>query len=260
MIVGKKRHTNKNTAASSGGWEQIFCSLVLILVAFFAMLVSYSTIQGGRVTNFLQGFGSPSKEYSTSLSEDRVGRVNIYTGGAKTVGGQGVMRPSAPIMESEDGQVSLYMEAVKRLIEEMGAKEALSVERTASGFKLTLGSEVLFPPGGAEFAGTATPYLDRVASFAVEKDLSLRIEGHTDNRPINTRDFPSNWELSTARAVTVLRYLLKNGGLAPDRLTAVGMSEYRPVASNDTPAGRRKNRRVEVHFHHRAETLTGKIE
>jgi len=259
-MMGKRRNRRNNEVASSGGWEQIFCSLVLILVAFFAMLVSYSTIQGGRVTNFLQGFGSPSKEYSTGLSEDHVGRVNIYTGGGKTGGGQGVMRPSAPITESEAGQVSLYMEAMKKLMDEMNEKEAISVERTAGGFKLTLGSEILFPPGGAEFSRTAAPCLDRVASFAVEKDLSLRIEGHTDNRPISTRDFPSNWELSTARAVTVLRHLLKDGRLAADRLTAVGMSEYHPVASNDTPAGRRKNRRVEIHFYHRAETPAGKRE
>jgi chemotaxis protein MotB len=72
------------------------------------------------------------------------------------------------------------------------------------------------------------------------------VEGHTDNTPIHTAQFPSNWELSTARATYVLQYLISNGNVPPQRLSAVGYGEYRPVASNSTPEGRGANRRVDL--------------
>jgi chemotaxis protein MotB len=75
---------------------------------------------------------------------------------------------------------------------------------------------------------------------------SLRVEGHTDNTPIHTAQFPSNWELSTARATFLLEYLISNTGIPPQRLSAVGYGEYRPVTGNNTPEGRASNRRVDL--------------
>jgi chemotaxis protein MotB len=83
---------------------------------------------------------------------------------------------------------------------------------------------------------------------AKKGDFFVRVEGHADNVPINTPQFPSNWELSAARAVNVLRYLAYEGKLPAKKLSAVGFGEYHPVESNDTPEGRRKNRRVEFYF------------
>jgi chemotaxis protein MotB len=77
--------------------------------------------------------------------------------------------------------------------------------------------------------------------------LSIQVEGHTDNIPIHTAKFPSNWELSTMRAVNILRYLLQNG-IPPERLSAIGFAEYRPAADIDTLEGRQKNRRIEILF------------
>jgi len=83
--------------------------------------------------------------------------------------------------------------------------------------------------------------------IAEQDHLSIQVEGHTDNLPIHTAEFPSNWELSTMRAVNILRYLQQNG-IPPGRLAAIGFSEYRPAAGNDTPEGRQKNRRIEILF------------
>ena len=74
----------------------------------------------------------------------------------------------------------------------------------------------------------------------------MRVEGHTDNLPINTPRFPSNWELSTARATSVIRYLIEEENLDPERLSAAGYGEYRPIDANDTPEGRARNRRVDL--------------
>jgi chemotaxis protein MotB len=81
------------------------------------------------------------------------------------------------------------------------------------------------------------------------KNKIIRVEGHTDNVPIHSRlqaQYPSNWELSAARATNVVRFLQDQAGIAPERLQAIGMAEYRPVASNKTPAGRGQNRRIEI--------------
>ena len=74
----------------------------------------------------------------------------------------------------------------------------------------------------------------------------ITVSGHTDNVPINTREFPSNWELSSQRAVNFMRYLIADNSLKPERFSAIGYGEYRPIMTNETPEGRSKNRRVEV--------------
>jgi chemotaxis protein MotB len=90
--------------------------------------------------------------------------------------------------------------------------------------------------------------LDGIVKIAKHNHLSIQVEGHTDNQSIGTVKFPSNWELSTMRAVNILRYLQEIGGIPARRLVAVGFSEYQPTESNDTPEGRRKNRRIVILF------------
>jgi chemotaxis protein MotB len=117
--------------------------------------------------------------------------------------------------------------------------------------KLTLSmvEKVLFNSGSAEIKKNGKKVLDRVAGILKKvTDKQVRIEGHTDNVPIGSgleAKFPTNWELSTARATTVVRYL-QNDGIGPDRLSACGYSEYRPVAANNTDEGKAKNRRIEI--------------
>ena len=88
--------------------------------------------------------------------------------------------------------------------------------------------------------------VDRIAATLRPLSYNIRVEGHTDNAPIHTPQFPSNWELSTARATFLLQYLISNAEIPAQRLSAVGYGEYRPVASNDTPEGRAANRRVDL--------------
>jgi chemotaxis protein MotB len=107
---------------------------------------------------------------------------------------------------------------------------------------------VLFDSGKANLKDEAVEILSKitVAIRTYEQSIQMiRIEGHTDNVPINTAEFPSNWELSTARAVTVLKFLIQNQNLSPEMLSAVGYGEYHNIAGNDTAEGRAKNRRVD---------------
>ena len=113
------------------------------------------------------------------------------------------------------------------------------------GLVISLSGNVLFDSGQADLRPDGLPILDEVAWRLASLKNELRIEGHTDNIPITTPLYSSNWELSAARATTVARYLAEHG-LAPKRLSAAGYGEYRPVASNDTREGRSQNRRVDI--------------
>ena len=134
-----------------------------------------------------------------------------------------------------------------KLKKEIGDKE-VKVEMLDRGLVITFVAEVLFDSGKAKLRNDALGKLDKVSSVlnTTVNDLSIGIEGHTDNQPIKYSNWKSNWELSTARAISVLHQLIDSGSVEPSRLSATGYGEYRPVASNDTSEGRQKNRRVEL--------------
>lgn len=104
----------------------------------------------------------------------------------------------------------------------------------------------LFPPGRTTLRPTAREFLDRIADFIKLNPCHVRVLGHTDNLPIHNRRFSSNWELSVSRAAAIMRYLMEKHAIPPQKLSAIGYGPHRPVASNDTPEGRAKNRRVEI--------------
>ena len=137
-------------------------------------------------------------------------------------------------------------ELEKRLQDEINNKQ-VKVEMQNKGLVITFVSEVLFDSGKAKLRKDSYLKLDKVADVlnTTVADLNVGIEGHTDNRPIKRSGWKSNWELSTARALSVLHYLSEKN-VAEPRLAAIGYGEYKPVASNDTREGRQKNRRVEI--------------
>jgi chemotaxis protein MotB len=132
-----------------------------------------------------------------------------------------------------------------RLKEEIKRGE-VSVEREERGIVVTFVAEVLFDSGKAKIRKEGLEALKKVASVLKDVENDISIEGHTDNVPIKYSGWKSNWELSAARALSVLHYLVDKKGLNPQKVSATGYGEYRPIASNDTPQGRQKNRRVEI--------------
>jgi len=135
----------------------------------------------------------------------------------------------------------------ERLSQEIKDKQ-VSLQMRDKGLVITFVGDVLFASGKAKILPEANEMLSKVARVLKEnvRDLSVGIEGHTDNVPITYSGWKTNWELSTARALSVLHYLINDQNITPERLSAIGYGEYQPVASNDTKAGRQKNRRVEV--------------
>lgn len=135
----------------------------------------------------------------------------------------------------------------ERLKKEIGDKQ-VRLDMLDKGLVITFVSDVLFDSGKAKLRPESFESLDKVARVLQENvpDLNVGIEGHTDNQPIVQSGWKSNWELSSARALTVLHYLTDDKGISPKRISATGFGEFHPVASNDLKEGREKNRRVEI--------------
>ena len=225
----ESRKNNKKKEAPAAGWEMIYCSLVLIIVALFAMLVSYSTIREDKIANFRKG-----KE--------------LIPEGAKSDKGSDTLNLSPDILGDRGRSVMLAVKSLEIYLSQAGLDKSVSIEKIEKGFRVIFGSNVLFPSGVAEINKDACSCLDEMIKIAQNNPFFVRVEGHTDSVPINTPAFPSNWELSTTRAVNILRYLLEKGELPAGRLAAVGLAQYHPVASNDLSEGREKNRRVGFYF------------
>lgn len=178
--------------------------------------------------------------------------VNLYSGRPSDKAKIGALSSEVDrlqkLREQERQELQEAMELLeKRLKKEIDDKE-VSLEMAERGLVITFVAEVLFDSGKAVIRKEAYPALDKVAAVIKDKvyDRDIGVEGHTDNEPIRHSGWKSNWELSTARATSVLHYLVDDGNLNPERLSAIGYGEYRPVASNDIAAGRQKNRRVEI--------------
>lgn len=141
-------------------------------------------------------------------------------------------------------------------VQEAGLERVVGVVSTEHGLVISLSDTITFPSGQATLSSLVTPLLSRVATLAVERaDLDIEIAGHTDDRPIATATFPSNWELSAARASRVARALLEQGNIDPMRISTRGYAHYRPLQANDSEEHRAANRRVEVRFFRRVEGL-----
>jgi len=144
------------------------------------------------------------------------------------------------------------LESAKSELEERLRKEIseykAKLEITERGLVITFLSEVFFDSGKAVIKNQAEETLSQISEVlnTKVKDSLIAIEGHTDNDPIKYSRWKSNWELSAARAVSVLHYLIDKGRIQPERLSAVGYGEFHPVAPNDTPEGKQQNRRVEI--------------
>jgi chemotaxis protein MotB len=148
------------------------------------------------------------------------------------------------------GAAGKSLGALKKEIESLVSTELLKgrvrTRMDSRGLIVSLGEVGFFDSGSDEIKPEGRALLDTLATSLMTLDNQIRVEGHTDNVPIHSGRFPSNWELSTARATSVVSYLVSKFGLSPERLSAAGYAEFRPTASNDMEEGRARNRRVDI--------------
>lgn len=228
-----RKYNSKNSEGSSGpGWEVIYTGFILIFLCFFIMLSAFSTIEQAKVMQFVRSFANA---------------VSILPWGAKFESGLSVL-PESPDMVENKADLAKVFEELESLSARLDFEGEVNLAFTKEGLVMRLSEKALFDSGVAAVSPEAYPLLGKIGAIIAKTAYFIRIEGHTDNLPIHTQVFPSNWELSTARAVNVLRYFIETHKIDPQRLAAVGFAEYQPLTSNNTQPNQSKNRRVEIIF------------
>ena len=216
-------------------FEQTFIALMLLLFCFMVIMVSLAQLEGPR---FRQAIGSVRGAFSVF---NRAGGESIIQ-----TRGTGVLPSRTAGAELERDAASLETSLEEALEDGGGMPDGMvRVEATESGVLVTLGSLVLFERGGADTRDEAGPVLDEVAGFLGVWPGGVDVIGHTCDLPIETSLYPSNWDLSIARAAEVVRGL-EARGIDGHRLAAVGMGSSEPIVSNDSESHRALNRRVEI--------------
>ena len=167
---------------------------------------------------------------------------NVTKYQAKMIAEHNIKIPENIAMEDIQQQDSLE----KMLDESLLQNENIKILKNPRGLVIRLNKSVLFDEGSAIIKKNASKTLDEVIDVISQVDNKVLVEGHTDSTPINTKTYPSNWELSTARATNIIGYILRTGKIAPQRLSAAGYGEYMPIADNTSIGGRLLNRRVDI--------------
>ncbi|RKY02559.1 hypothetical protein DRP77_07715 [Candidatus Poribacteria bacterium] len=228
------RRAKRDEEEGTPEWMTTFGDLMSQLLTFFVLLVSFSVFDDIKY-NLVKG----SLKYSFGMVK---GWELPY---------KSRREPDVQLVierRREEQKLAGIGYRLKKFAAEMGIRGTLQAAMREEGLAVILktsGKPVMFDSGSAQIRPEFIPILRKVAEEIKRLPNKVRIEGHTDNRPIHTWKFPSNWELSAARATSVLRFFIGEG-IDPDRLFAVGYGEYRPIAPNDTEEGRAQNRRVEI--------------
>jgi len=242
-------------------WLVSYADFITLLFAFFTTMYAISTVDaqkmGKMVLSMRASFDSTVFEAGSktlTLSKGDKGKSDgslapevVSTQDAST-------RPAAlPKLNSDFFQVAgarPVLEPLKRRIEVVVGPEVLNrrvhTRLDRRGLTVSLGEGGFFDSGSDQIKPEGRAILDTIAAELASVGNHVRVEGHTDNVPIRNSRFPSNWELSTSRATAIVAYLVVRFGLPPGSLSAAGYAEYRPVAGNDTEAGRARNRRVDL--------------
>jgi chemotaxis protein MotB len=232
-----------------GGWLTTFNDLVTLLMVFFVLLFAMGSIDVRKVKHFQSAMQSAlgvlheGRSTGVAVEEERsLGQAAERIG----VAGEAGQASTQGAATARQGIAPTPSELIQAMITTLDNTRGIDAVYTSKGLLITLDDHLLFELGQADINPQGLPLLERVGTVLQKVTQPVRVEGHTDDLPINTPQFPSNWELSTARAVKVVKYFIERGGIDPQRLSAVGYGSSKPRAGNDTPANRARNRRVEI--------------
>ncbi|GMR08227.1 MAG: flagellar motor protein MotD [Gammaproteobacteria bacterium] len=249
-------------------WLVSYADFITLLFAFFVVMYSISSVNEGKFRVLSDSITASFQQVSRSTLPIQIG--GISRGPAELLNRQSILFDIAPIPLTDDqsgseapilpnsgddnGPLSSgkggEADAIKQVSEELqkamsGLSEQglVSINQTRDALEIEMNTSILFTSGSATIADKAAPVLRKMASILGPLQASIRVEGYTDNVPIYSDLYPSNWELSAGRAASVVR-LFADSNIHPARLSVIGYGEYRPVADNSTDAGRSKNRRI----------------
>ena len=236
------------------GWMTSYADMVTLLMTFFVLMFALSSSDDQKIMLFFAGLSQEG------LSLERFEEINAMFSDAGEDPGEypelpelAVEDPDVPNIADElyDAQLAGLFEAISEYIEENELEDIIAIEREGDFIIVTLPGDIAFPTASAtitdEMVGIAGELARLIASqHSLQAPFEIIVTGHTDSVPIHTVQFRSNWHLSAMRAMNFLEVLLNESEMNPRYFSARGYGEQRPIADNNTPEGRQKNRRVEV--------------
>ncbi len=231
MAVRRKAHEEHENLER---WLLTYADMITLLTAFFLMLYSMSVMSQNKfnqlATSVRSGFGGLSQA-----------GPSVLNGGANS--------GKKPVIKL-DNSITTFESSIKGLenyIKKAKLSNKVSITETPKWIRISLlADNLLFDLGSAEIKQDTLPILKRIGSVLEQVRSHIRIEGNSCDLPIHTVQYPSNWELSSARACSVVRFLLHHSHLNPNQLSAVGYADTRPLVPNNSDANRARNRRVDI--------------
>lgn len=257
----KKRHEE---VLNHERWIISYADFITLLFAFFVVMYSISSVNEGKYRVLSQTLTDAFQEPTRSLDLVQIGELGRKQGDIASIDsgsalidmqdrqGPGLYNQDGSDLQtteisttssSEQQRLSYLAVSIEDMLEPYVEKDLVEVNVDSNRVTVDMKDKMLFPSGSTHLSRDAVKVLRDLSRILSSMPNQLQVEGNTDNRPIRTEEFPSNWELSAARAASVV-HLMTRMGVDPSRLSAIGYGEYRPVANNDTEEGRQKNRRV----------------
>ncbi|NQS98111.1 MAG: OmpA family protein [candidate division Zixibacteria bacterium] len=240
MNNGRRKKKEEEPERGTPGWMVTYGDMMTLLLTFFILIVSFSSIQK---IDFDKAMGSLRAALGLMPHKGGIKRTMHYISKSKGEAGMEEMLEQVIELKKEIAKVELQKE--------------IKVTLTDKGAHIVISDPLLFDLGSDKLKGGVIPALDVVANLIKKSsNTEIIVEGHTDNWPINNERFPSNWELSAARALAVVKYFAFRRGIDPARFAGTGYGEYRPIKPNDTPEHRAMNRRVEIYVNIKSDYTT----
>lgn len=222
----RRRRAREEEHENVERWMVSYADFVTLLFCFFTAMYAISNVDSGKLGTFVESMKS-----AFNNEKPRSNAISVIEG----------VQIFVPADADVEADVRGILGAVLK-----DSKGAINIKRDTRGVVISVADKYFYETGTADLKENSRELLDKIASALKHNSNMIRIEGHTDNVPIRNGSFPSNWELSAYRAINVAKYLLDAHNIQTGRISTIGYSEYKPVASNDTPDGRAKNRRVDI--------------
>ncbi len=234
----RRKYLDQRQSDNHERWLVSYADFITLLFAFFVVMYALSSVSEGKYRvlsdSLVSAFGSKMIERVPPAAQPL----------PPVLPPRRITKPSG-MQDRQREQMRGIAHNILRVLDSLVRDGQVKVTQSNRGIAVEINASVLFASGQAQLRADSGRALQRVAQVLATSDQGIEVEGYSDDTPISTSQFPSNWELSSARASSVVRLFLDNG-VAAERLSAIGYGPNRPVMSNDTPEGRARNRRVTV--------------
>jgi chemotaxis protein MotB len=241
MAHGRRRHRGGHEGGHENAerWLLTYADLITLLMVFFVVLYSMSSADA-------------TKFQKISAALQQAFNLDVLQGQSNSAVLDGASQPAPPVDDlinnNDVPEVNRLQSGIDAALQGQSQTPDVSVGTDKEGVVVRLSGSYLFDSGRAELKPNSLAVLDAIANELKLQPNQIRVDGHTDSTPIDSPRYPTNWELSTARALAVTRYFTETDGIAATRLMAAGFGEFRPLVPNDTREHRAMNRRVEIHL------------